>query len=161
MIFLIFVLFLDFSLWQIIPYSYNNLSYFTPMIFISFIPIMYYLFSKKSFFIILIVIGFLYDVFYSSFIFLNVLVLIVIGLIIHLLNRNRKVFNLFLSFILCVFLYDFLVLLLLNLLGFSFMDINDFFYKFSHSLILNYLFFLIFIFVYKGRIFGYNKKLKY
>ena len=89
-IIIIVSLLLDGLLTNILPYTVNNLSIFTPM-FTILIPIIiypFYLKEEKKYLITLIITGIIYDIFYTNLLFYNAIVLFIFGLIIIKLYKN-------------------------------------------------------------------------
>ena len=72
MIYFLISLFLDMLLSNILPNTYQNLTYFFPLILLTALPISYLLIrNNKIFFPLVILTGLLYDVLYSDIFLIN------------------------------------------------------------------------------------------
>ncbi len=155
MIYTLISFFLDTLLSLSINSAYQNINIFFPLIFVSSIPISYILIkSKKLFFITYIIFGILFDFLYSDIIFINLYYYLLTGLFCYIFYSNHKItyLNITLISILSFILYDVYIFLILILIGYSNFNISSFFYKISHSVIINISYIIISILILKSRI---------
>jgi len=140
-IIIIITLLLDGILTNILPYTVNNLSIFTPM-FTILLPIIIYPFyikEEKKYLITLIIIGIIYDLFYTNSLFYDAIVLFIFGLIMIKLYKNIgynyiKVLIYTLLGIILYELFNSLVIIIFNLVSINLLEVI---YKITHSIILN------------------------
>ena len=152
-IIIIISLLLDGLLTNILPYTVNNLSIFTPM-FTILIPIIiypFYLKKEKKYLITLIITGIVYDIFYTNLLFFNAIVLFVFGLITIYIYKNIgysfiKVLLYSIIFIILYELINSLVIIVFNLVP---INISRVLYKITHSLLLNIIYSTILYFIIK------------
>lgn len=143
-IIIIISILLDGILTNILPYTVNNLSIFTPM-FTILIPIIIYPFyikEEKKYLITLIITGIIYDIFYTNLLFFNAIVLFIFGLIIIKLYKNigYNYIKVLIYSILGIILYELfntIIILIFNLVPITPYKL---FYKISHSLLLNIIY---------------------
>ena len=143
-IIIIITILLDGVLTNILPYTVNNLSIFTPM-FTILLPIVIYPFyikEEKKYLITLIIIGIIYDLFYTNLLFYDAIVLFIFGLIMIKLYKNIgynyvKVLIYALLSIIVYELFNSLIILIFNLVSINPMKVL---YKISHSIILNIIY---------------------
>lgn len=143
-IIIIITILLDGVLTNILPYTVNNLSIFTPM-FTILLPIVIYPFyikEEKKYLITLIIIGIIYDLFYTNLLFYDAIVLFIFGLIMIKLYKNIgynyvKVLIYALLSIIVYELFNSLIILIFNLVPINPMKVL---YKISHSIILNIIY---------------------
>ena len=105
-IIIIVSLLLDGLLTNILPYTVNNLSIFTPM-FTILIPIIiypFYLKKEKKYLITLIITGIVYDIFYTNLLFFNAIVLFVFGCIYVSVRFNNILLFIFIKILVIVLL---------------------------------------------------------
>ena len=153
-------LLLDGLLTNILPYTVNNLSIFTPM-FTILLPIFIYPFyikQEKKYLIILIITGIVYDFFYTNLLFYNAIILFIFGLIIIKLYKNIgynfvKILIYVISFIILYELINSVVILIFNLVPITPAKVL---YKITHSLLLNLIYGSIIYYIIKKT----NKKHK-
>jgi len=135
---------LDGILTNILPYTVNNLSIFTPM-FTILLPIIIYPFyikEEKKYLITLIIIGIIYDLFYTNLLFYDAIVLFIFGLIMIKLYKNIgynyiKVLIYTLLGIILYELFNYLVIIIFNLVSINLLEVI---YKITHSIILNLIY---------------------
>jgi len=143
-IIIIITLLLDGILTNILPYTVNNLSIFTPM-FTILLPIIIYPFyikEEKKYLITLIIIGIIYDLFYTNLLFYDAIVLFIFGLIMIKLYKNIgynyiKVLIYTLLGIILYELFNYLVIIIFNLVSINLLEVI---YKITHSIILNLIY---------------------
>lgn len=146
----IILIILDGIITYFIPGYLNKLSYFYPMLTISFIPFVY-LANKKSYYILIIVIGIIYDLLYSSVFLYNLIIFI---LLINLDKRIAKYFKNSLSLLvilslLNIVIYDIIGFSLVMLTSYELVTISDLMYKINHSIILNIMSVFVFWLLFK------------
>ena len=83
-------LLLDGLLTNYLPYLVNDLSYFTPLLTLTAIFIIYPLYRKKEkkFFISIFILGLVYDLLYTNLLFFNAVLFVFIGIIIRYIVKN-------------------------------------------------------------------------
>ena len=160
MIYLIVSVFFDMIFINIISLSFQNISYLFPLFFISSIPICFLIIkNKKVFFCAIGLFGILYDLLYSDVVLINFYYVILYGLFIYIYYFNRKVsfFNIVSISLFGFILYDFYICVVLIFINYSSFSIYDIFYKNLHSLIINLIYIILSIYIFRSRIFGYKK----
>ncbi len=153
---------LDGILTNILPYTVNNLSIFTPM-FTILIPIIiypFYLKEEKKYLITLIITGIIYDIFYTNLLFYNAIVLFLFGLIIIKLYKNigYNYIKVLVYSILGIVLYELfntIIILIFNLVPITPYRVL---YKISHSLLLNIIYISIIYLIIKKLPKKYKKR---
>lgn len=143
-IILVISFFLDGILSNFLPYMVGDLSFFTPMLTITSLVVIYSFFTKnkKTYFIICFVTGIFYDFMYTNLLFYNAILFFGVGLLTMLLYRYIR--YTWLSLLLFIFLgivgyecMNALVILIFQLVPMTFYRLL---YKIIHSLILNLLY---------------------
>ena len=135
---------LDGILTNYLPFMVNDLSYFTPLLTIVAISIIYPFFQKeeKKYFITILITGFLYDLFYTNLLFTNMILFGILGLFTSFFYKkisfNPITYLIFLFLDICFYLllYDF-CLFLFNIVPLSIGNIT---YQITHSCILNLIY---------------------
>lgn len=155
----VIIILLDGLITYYIPCYYNQLSFFFPMLTISFIP---FLFNGnlKKYYQLSFVIGIIYDLLYSNLFLFNAfcfLFLSKINIKLMKLFENSLLFYILLV-ILNIFLYDATCFLLVYLTNYQAVTLNDFFYKIEHSMLLNILSVFVYYFWLKKRIIPHKIK---
>ena len=161
-IIIIISILLDGILTNILPYTVNNLSLFTPM-FTILIPIIIYPFyikEEKKYLITLIIIGIIYDLFYTNLLFYDAIVLFIFGLIMIKLYKNigYNYIKVLIYSILGIILYELfnaIIILIFNLVPITPYKV---FYKISHSLLLNIIYISIIYIIIKKMPKKYKKR---
>ena len=138
--------------------SYSNLNIFFPLILISSIPIIYSVVEKKVFLISIIILGILYDLMFSFVFFLNTSYFMFYYLFLHTFFKikEKNIINIFLISIFGFILYDFYIFLILKLLNYNTLVINDFYYKIYNSILLNTLYIVLSLIIMRSRILGFE-----
>lgn len=161
MIALIFITFLiDFLISYFIPFNFNNLNYFYPMLLIVLIVYLYKKIDDKKYLKLVLIIGIIYDLLYSYIFILNALIFLLFAKIIKKINKYIEINNIIsiILIIVFIFLYDLIIFCLVYLTKYNLVTFNDLLYKFSHSIILNISFYIILIIVLKNVKFNIIKK---
>ena len=143
-IIIIVTILLDGLLTNILPYTANNLSLFTPMLTIL-IPIIIYPFyikEEKKFLITLVITGIIYDIFYTNLLFYDAIVFLLFGLMIIKLYKviGYNYIKVLLYSLLCIILYELfntIVILIFNLVPINLIKVL---YKINHSILLNLIY---------------------
>ncbi len=145
---------LDIILSNFLPYMVGGLSFFTPMLTIVSLFLIYPFFKKdeKKYFLIACILGIIYDLFLTNLLFFNGILFFVIAYLVTILYKYLEVnyINILLDIILVIVCYEVataFVILLFNLVPISFYKL---FYKISHSLILNIIYAEVIYFVIKA-----------
>ena len=143
--YIIITFFLDNLLNNILPYTYNNLSMFTPMLVVVSLVMNYFLIKNKIIYLIVAtILGFVTDLLYNS-IFLNFYLYLFLALIITFFYHQRKttIINFLLLTIVIIIIYDSFTSFYLVALKYSNLTINDLIYKINNSLITNVSYILL------------------
>ena len=143
----------DGILTNFLPYMVSDLSFFTPLLTVTSLVLIYPFFKKNKnrYLIHSFVVGFFYDLFYTNLLFLNGFLFLVLGLVIIKLYQvfgNGYIKILFSVFIIVV-LYELLnvgIILLFNLVPLTFEKVL---YKISHSILLNLIYGEVIYFILK------------
>lgn len=170
MIFLLIILIitciLNTILTNLLPFTYQNLSLFTPMFLIALIPIInYFIKDKKQYFIIISILAIIHDLLYSEVFLLTFILIIIIAIFNYLYFSKFKFnfINLLLMLACSLIFYDTSLFLILSVvLNYNYV-IWDLIYKITHSFLSNTL---LVIFIYeiiflKGRKKTYNNHPKF
>lgn len=154
MVYLIITVLLDIFL------KLNNLSntMFIPLLFITSFPFLYKILNKKYYYFIFIV-GIIYDLLFSNLMLLYVLIFLILGLITNLLYKDNLI-TIFIIFIVNIVLYYVLLFIFNYVFDLTFYNYKLFIILGS-SLVLNFIYLIISLFVLKSHIFSNRKKLKY
>lgn len=162
MIYFLFSFILDVVFNDMFFSCYGDLDYFFSSILICAIPLSYFLIdNKKLFFFIIVFFGLLYDFLYSDIFLLNTYFFVFLGLFLNVFYKNFRFsfLNILIISVLGFIFYDVFVFFILIFLYLYSFDINDLLYKFSHSLLVNFMYAFISILV-CGRILGFKYKKK-
>ena len=163
MIYLIITITLDVLLSNIIPTTYQNITYLFPSILISSLPVLYLkINNKKLFIIILILIGIFYDLLYSDLSLINLYFFTIYGLIIYNYYKKRKenIINIIILSIIGVISYDIFIFFILVIGKYQNLVIDDLYYKIKNTLFINIIYILLSITTLKSRILTNNKRKK-
>ena len=163
MIYLIITIILDVLLSNIIPTTYQNITYLFPSILISSLPVLYLkINNKKLFIIILILIGIFYDLLYSDLSLINLYFFTIYGLIIYNYYKKRKenIINIIILSIIGVISYDIFIFFILVIGKYQNLVIDDLYYKIKNTLFINIIYILLSITTLKSRILTNNKRKK-
>ena len=144
LIILLLAFLLDGILTNFLPFMPENLTFFTPLLTLTAIFIIYPLYRKKekNYFITIIITGMLYDLFYTNLLFLNAILFFICGLLIKEVYKyvDYSFIKLIPLVILLVTIYESLtalIIIIFNLVPMSFIRL---FYKIVHSLLINIIF---------------------
>lgn len=137
-------LLLDGILSNYIPYIGMDLSYFTPLLTVTSLFIIYPFYKKKEkkYFQTIIILGLLYDLFYTNLLFLHSIVFIILGLIIKkiYLNFEQNWFKLLIYIAITIIIYETLIALILLIFKIVPVTITKLLYKITRSLLLNFIY---------------------
>lgn len=165
MIYFLISLFLDMLLSNILPNTYQNLTYFFPLILLTALPISYLLIrNNKIFFPLVILTGLLYDVLYSDIFLINTYYFILVMLFLYVFNKNKtpSIFNIIFITLSIIIFYDIYLFFTLILLKYAVFEIEYLLYKIIRTIPLNLLYLIFSLLVLKSRIFSAkNKFLKF
>ena len=135
---------LDGVLTNYLPYLVNDLSFFTPLLTVVSIFILYPLNRKKEkkFFIIMFIVGIIYDLLYTNLLFLNGLLFVLITLISKIIYKNFETsyFKLIIYTILVIIVYETVYAGILFIYRIVPITLYKLIYKISHTLILNIIY---------------------
>ena len=137
-------LLLDGILTNYLPFLVNDLSYFTPLLTLTAIIIIYPFYRKKEekYFITIFIIGIIYDLLYTNLLFFNGVLFVLIGFLIHQIQK-RIALNwlvVLLEMIGMIFLYEATTGILLYIFNMVPITITKVCYKITHSLALNMIY---------------------
>ena len=132
---------MDGILTNFLPFLPEDLSYFTPLLTLTSILLVYPLYRKKekNYFMIIIILGMLYDLFYTNLLFLNAILFFICGLVVKFFYKNFG-YSFIKITILIITIYESLtafIILIFNLVPISLFRLV---YKIAHSLLLNVIF---------------------
>lgn len=137
-------LILDGILFNIFPYTVNNLSLFTPLLTLISIYLIYPFYKKKEnkFILTLFLTGIIYDLLYTNLIFYNAIIFTIIGIISKYIYKHYEInyLNIIIQIVLIVTIYELLNALIIILFNLVPMSITRLFYKITHSLLLNIIY---------------------
>ena len=141
---MILSLLLDGLLTNYLPYLVNDLTYFTPLLTLTSIFIIYPLYRKKEkeYFISIFILGLVYDLLYTNLLFFNAVLFVFIGFIIRFIVKNFELsyVKIIIYMVLIVIFYESLTVLFLGLYNIVPVSINKLIYKILQSLILNMIY---------------------
>ncbi len=136
--------FLDGILTNFLPYLPNTLSYFTPLLTIVTIFIMYPFYRKetKKYYRDMFLLGMIYDLFYTNLLFWNALLFLILAVLSKFLHKNFEINFLNLIFLVSIIIIVYECSTALIILVFQLVPItlSKLFYKILHSLLLNILY---------------------
>lgn len=142
---IILTIFLDGILVYYLPSYFNNLSLFYPMLTVTLISLLYHYCPLKKYYRMCFIVGIIYDLLYSNIFLYHALLFLLLAKI------NSKVYKVFkanlilkiLLVIINIIIYDAIGFMIIKFSYYMTVDINDLFYKISHSLLLNIM--LVFV----------------
>ena len=142
---IILTIFLDGIIVYYLPSYFNNLSFFYPMLTVTLISLLYHYYPLKKYYRMCFIVGIIYDLLYSNIFLYHALLFLLLGKI------NSKVYKVFkanlilkiLLVIINIIIYDAIGFMIIKFSHYMIVDINDLFYKISHSLLLNIM--LVFV----------------
>lgn len=149
-------IFFDVLLCNMFKFSTYNISYFFPMLTITsivYISNFYTNQNRKNYYMITLLCAIIYDTLTIN----NLLITLTLFETVAFLNIklkkkfNNNLFNNILRLILSIFIYDLLFIFLLFIVKYQNINFGLLLYKFSHSLILNIVYFSIMFLVLKKR----------
>ena len=128
-------------------YQFNNLTFFTPLCTVVSLIVLY---DKKNYIKLTIITSLLYGGLYMSNILLSFIMFFTIIFIIKFIKGiiEDNFFTIILQILIVLFLYDGLFLIINSTLGIVTFNINDYFYKVSHSIIFNLLYGISIFYIY-------------
>ena len=145
-------LLLDGILVYVIPYYFNNINIWYPMLTISLLPFLLYD-DMKSYYKLCFFIGLLYDLLYSNIFLVHAFIFLLLGKVnskIMKVLKNNLGLYIFLV-ILNIIIYDTFFFILMIITKYQVVSISDVIYKIKNSIILNILSSLIYYFLVRKR----------
>ncbi len=137
-------LMLDGLISNYVPFMFHNLSYFTPLLTLMTLFFAYFLLREKPkmYFLLAIIFGFLYDLSYTNLLIWNSLLFFVLALLIQQFfpKLPLQIFSVLSCLIILILLYEFFNVLLLIIFQLFPITFIDYFYKVTHSMLLNLLY---------------------
>ncbi len=152
-LFLIISILLDYFYPFFIPTFPNNLNYFYPMFTLTYLVFIYNKLNIKKYLKIIIISGIIYDLLFSYLFLFHTILFYIYYKIIKKINKyieNNIVINI-LTLILFIFIYDAILFLLIYISKYNIVNINNLLYKFKHSIIINILFYIWLIIMFKSK----------
>ena len=141
---LIISLLLDGVLSNYLPFLVNDLSYFTSLLTVVSIFILYPLNRKKEkkFFITIFITGIIYDLLYTNLLFLNSLIFLLITIVSTYIYKNYETtcLKLIIYIILIITIYETSYASILFIFRVVPITLYKLYYKISHTLILNIIY---------------------
>ena len=135
---------LDGILTNFLPYMNYDLSFFTPLLTVVSIFIIYPFYRKreKNYFLQMFFIGILYDLFYTNLLFLNALLFLGIAFLSKIIHKNFEItyFKLIFYIAFVVIVYESLMAFILFIFQLVPITFPKLIYKIVHSLFLNILY---------------------
>ena len=143
-IILIISILLDGILTNYLPFLVNDLSYFTPLLTVVTIFILYPLNRKteNKFLLTIFVTGIIYDLLYTNLLFLNGLLFLIIIFISKYIYKNFEItwFKLIIYVIIIVSIYESMYAGILFIFRVVPITLNKLYYKITHTLLLNIIY---------------------
>ena len=135
---------LDGLLTNYLPYLVGDLSWFTPLLTVVSLFMIYPFYRKeeKKYFIIVFILGLLYDLFYTNLLFFNAVTFFLVGVLSRGIHKNYEMgfLKLILYTIIIICFYEGLTSFLLWIYHIVPMSPSRVFYKISHTLALNIIY---------------------
>ena len=135
---------LDGLLTNYLPYLVGDLSWFTPLLTVVSLFIIYPFYRKeeKKYFIIVFVLGILYDLFYTNLLFFNAVMFSLVGILSRWIHKNYEMgfIKLIIYAIIIICFYEISTASILWIYHIVPMSISRIFYKISHTLLLNIIY---------------------
>ncbi len=143
-IIMILSLILDGLLTNYLPFLVNDLSYFTPLLTLVSIIIIYPFYRKdeNKYLITVFILGIIYDLFYTNLLFFNAVLFVVIALINRKIQKTVSLnnFNVLIETIIIIVLYELLTGIILFTYNIVPVTIYKVYYKIIHSILLNVIY---------------------
>lgn len=150
-IIIIISIILDGILSNFLPYTIGNLSYFTPLLTLVSLFLIYsfYIKETKKYYTTVIIMGLIYDLLYTNLLFYNSILFFIIAILIKHLYKNFEVnyFNIIIYTIVIITSYETIQALIILSLQLVPITIPKLIYKITHSLILNIIYTEIIYFI--------------
>ena len=141
LVIIIITIILDYLLSYFIPSYFNNLTLFYPMLTLTLVIFLHD--KTKNYFKTIFIIGFIYDLLFSYIFLFNSLIFLLFGKLVKKIDkliRTNYLVNILLV-IVCIFLYDLILFMLVKLSNYNVVTLSDLIYKFKNSIIVNILYF--------------------
>lgn len=143
-IILIISVYFDGFLTLFLPYIVNNLSFFTPMLTLTSLIIIYPFYRKKEkyYFITLFIVGIIYDLLYTNLLFYDAVIFLLFGFIIKKIYKDLDVTHIKLSIyiIFLIIIYELSLGLFIVIFNLVPITITRLIYKITHSILLNIIY---------------------
>ena len=152
-LFLFISIILDYLFPCFIPSFFNKLSLFYPMFTLTYLVFIYNKINYKKYLKLIIIGGLLYDILFSYLFIYNTIIFYIFSKIMKKINKYIEFNNIIkiLILLLFIFLYDLILFLLIYISKYNIVNINNLIYKYSHSIIINILFFMWLIIIFKNK----------
>lgn len=163
MIYFFITVCLDLFLSTFVSSTYQNISIYFPCVLIGIIPIIYHVFrSKRLFVIVMLILGTFYDLLFSDIFLVNTYYFLLCAVFSYFYFKGHKAsfLNIFILSICFTCFYDIFVFFILILTNYSKFTIYELYYKIKNTILINFIYTALVLFLLKSRIFGYKKKKK-
>lgn len=137
---------LDLVLLNILPFQYQNITYFNPLFMIVSIFLVYNLFNdERKYFITILIFSLLYGALFMNNILLGSFLFLIVAFVTKLYNRyiNLNIFTLLLGIIVTIILYDSIMYIVLCCSFVSNFSLKILLYKIKHSIVINIIYSLL------------------
>ena len=135
---------LDGLLTNYLPYLVGDLSWFTPLLTVVSLFMIYPFYRKeeKKYFIIVFILGLLYDLFYTNLLFFNAVTFFLVGVLSRGIHKNYEMGYIKLIFytIIIICFYEIFTSSILWIYHMVPISITKVIYKISHTLLLNIIY---------------------
>ncbi len=136
--------FLDGILSNFLPYLNGDLSYFTPLLTIVSLFLVYPMYSKqkRKYYLTAMITGLIYDLFYTNLLFFNAILFLIMALVIEKIHKNLEItyIKTIVYMIGIITLYEGLTALTIAIGNLVPITLEKVIYKITHSLLLNILY---------------------
>lgn len=137
-------LLLDGILTNVLPYMVGNLSFFTPLLTIISLVLIYPFYQKntKIYYLVALITGLIYDLLYTNLLFFNSILFLFIVIIANYFYKNFEINYLNIIFYTVILISIYETCQVLILIGFHLVPVTfkKLVYKITHSLLLNIIY---------------------
>ncbi|MBQ7137149.1 MAG: hypothetical protein IJO43_04165 [Bacilli bacterium] len=132
-------------------YQINHLTYFTSLCTVISLVVVY---NNEDFIKLLILSSVVYGGLYMSNILLSFVLFFAALMTIKYLKKELRdnLFTILLQFIIIIFVYDFILFFIMSFINVGHIGFNHYFYKITHSLLLNLLYGISIYFIYDKKV---------
>ena len=151
-IFLFISIIFDYLYTFFIPSFFNNLNYFYPMFTLTYLVFIYNKIKIKKYLKLIIISGIIYDLLFSYLFLFHTILFYIYYKIINKINKYIEI-NIIIKLIiliLFIFIYDGILFLLIYISKYNIVNFNNLIFKFSHSIIINIMFYIWLFIIFKN-----------